>query len=252
MVIGVMAVLLALLVPAFRSMKRADDITNAAATVVGTLEQARTFAMANNTYVWVGFFEEDAVNSSSANPRAAGVGRIILSVVASRHGNRYRDTQITSTQPHAFYPPPGPTPIPVNDLNPVILTQLGRLVKVENSHLAVIPDSAVSRPVATVSHQVGTADFTMHGQSDPNQPPVVNPTTFNYPVTAATGAETYTFTKIIEFNTRGEATKIVDLPVQQIEIGIRPANGNIEDVSSANFVAIQVMGATGKTRSYRP
>src|SRR6267143_310516 len=78
-VIGIMVLLAALMVPAFTSIKGAGDVTSAAYTVKGVLEQARTYAKANNTYTWVGFYEENA-SQSSTNPATAGNGRTVLSI----------------------------------------------------------------------------------------------------------------------------------------------------------------------------
>ena len=55
-VIGIMVLLMALLTPAFTTLKGAGDVTSAAYTIKGVLEQARTYAIANNTYTWVGFY----------------------------------------------------------------------------------------------------------------------------------------------------------------------------------------------------
>src|SRR5438128_1122631 len=66
-VIAIIALLMVLVAPAFTSLKGAGDVTNAAYTIKGVLEQARTTAMASNTYSWVGFYEEDA-SVPSANP----------------------------------------------------------------------------------------------------------------------------------------------------------------------------------------
>ena len=49
---------------------RANGVEMAAHEVAGALETARSYAMANNTYTWVGFFEEDA-SSGSTNPAIA-------------------------------------------------------------------------------------------------------------------------------------------------------------------------------------
>jgi hypothetical protein len=46
-----------LVVPALTNLKGANDITTGAYTVKGVLEQARTYAKANNTYSWVGFYD---------------------------------------------------------------------------------------------------------------------------------------------------------------------------------------------------
>src|SRR6266853_5451626 len=59
-VISIMALLLVLIAPAFTYIKVGTDVTSAAYTIKGVLDTARTYAKANNTYTWVGFFEEDA------------------------------------------------------------------------------------------------------------------------------------------------------------------------------------------------
>ena len=57
-VVGIIAILLVLLAPAFTTIKSAGDVTSAAYTIKGALDTARTYAKANNTYTWVGFYEE--------------------------------------------------------------------------------------------------------------------------------------------------------------------------------------------------
>jgi hypothetical protein len=77
--------MLVMLVPALTSLKGASDITNAAFSIKGVLDQARNFAAINNTYVWVGFFEEDG-STSSTTPATSGIGRVVMCTVASRDG----------------------------------------------------------------------------------------------------------------------------------------------------------------------
>ena len=48
-VIGITMLLAALMTPAFTSIKGARDVTSAAYTTKGILDQARTYAMANDT-----------------------------------------------------------------------------------------------------------------------------------------------------------------------------------------------------------
>src|SRR5438094_2541879 len=66
-VMGIIGVLLVLIAPAFTSIKGGTDVTGAAYTVQGVLDTARTYAKANNTYTWVGFYEESAATSESPN-----------------------------------------------------------------------------------------------------------------------------------------------------------------------------------------
>src|ERR1700730_15470822 len=85
-VTAIIGVLMALVTPAVKGVKSAGDVTSAAYTIKGVLEQARTFATANNTYVWVGFYEEDGSVPSTTPTATPGTGRLVMSVVASTDG----------------------------------------------------------------------------------------------------------------------------------------------------------------------
>ena len=58
-VVGIIGLLMVLIAPAFTTIKGGTDVTSAAYTIKGVLDTARTYAKANNTYTWVGFYEED-------------------------------------------------------------------------------------------------------------------------------------------------------------------------------------------------
>src|SRR5882757_4885678 len=85
-VIGIIAVLLVLIAPAFTNLKSAGAVTSAAYTIKGVLDTARTYAKANNTYPWIGCYEEHVSNPSSPNTDTRPVGRLIMSIVASKDG----------------------------------------------------------------------------------------------------------------------------------------------------------------------
>src|SRR5438046_7584744 len=74
-VMAIIAILLLLVAPAFTNIKSAGDVTSAAYTIKGVLDTARTYAKANNTYTWVGFYEENVANPSSPNPDLPKTGR---------------------------------------------------------------------------------------------------------------------------------------------------------------------------------
>jgi prepilin-type N-terminal cleavage/methylation domain-containing protein len=218
-VIAIIAILMVLVAPAFTTRKNADDVTKAAYQVTQILEQARTFAIANDTYVFVGFLEQNQ-------------GHILISIVASKNGTRiYSDTLND--------PPP---------LNGALLTQISNLIRIDNSHLERLADAAITRTdIPQDQYHVGHADFAKRVQFDGSMIP--NNTTFSYPLT---GTAQYTFTKIIQFNPQGDATKIVDTPTRTIEIGLRPTHGAVIDNTSRNLVAIQLVGITGRNKMYRP
>ena len=90
-VISIIAILMVLLSPAFTSLKSAGDVTSAAYTIKGVLDTARTYAKANNTYTWVGFYEERRRNPASPNPDTPAVGRLVISIVASKDGTNVHD-----------------------------------------------------------------------------------------------------------------------------------------------------------------
>src|SRR5262249_31678218 len=59
-VIGVIAILCVLIVPAFTTMTNASGVASAIYGVQGVLENARAYAKANHTYVFVGLAEVDS------------------------------------------------------------------------------------------------------------------------------------------------------------------------------------------------
>jgi prepilin-type N-terminal cleavage/methylation domain-containing protein len=236
-VIAIIAILLVLIAPAFTNIKSGTDVTSAAYTIKGELDTARTYAKANNTYTWVGFFEED-VSQSSTNPARAGIGRIVMSIVASKDGTMLYTGNLTS--PFTLDGPP----------NQAALIQVGKLVKIENVHLKGFaaatatppPDTFDTRPAVTsAAAQIG----------DTGYPPNAA-LTFSYPV--GSSSPQYTFTKVIQFSSRGEGVitnnTYAFAPVS--EIGVEPTHGATVPASiPANVVAVQFTGVGGNTKIYQ-
>jgi prepilin-type N-terminal cleavage/methylation domain-containing protein len=77
--VAIMALVMAIAIPSISGMKKAGSLGAAGHTVAGLLERARTYAMANNTYVWVGFLAEN------------GGPPLTLTVVASKNGGNNTD-----------------------------------------------------------------------------------------------------------------------------------------------------------------
>src|SRR6478735_7420891 len=122
-VVGIIGLLLVLIAPAFTTIKGGTDVTSAAYTIKGALDTARTYAKANNTYTWVGFFEEDVSQPSvtpAPDPLCPGcVGRLVMSIVASKDGTYIYDPNDAGTE---------------NFIDPTRLTQVGKLIKIDNIH----------------------------------------------------------------------------------------------------------------------
>src|SRR5213593_3801354 len=99
-VVGIIAVLLVLIAPAFTNIKSGTDVTGAAYTIKGVLDTARTYAKANNTYTWVGFYEEDVSQPSIAHgtdPCTGCIGRLVMSIVASKDGTMLYTLPLTTS-----------------------------------------------------------------------------------------------------------------------------------------------------------
>src|SRR5437588_1806217 len=103
-VVFVLILVVGFLAPAFTSLKSARDVTGTAYTIKGVIDQARTYAMANDTYTSVGFA------GSIGNTPASVTGQIFIAVLAS-----------TDATANGF----------VNGS----YKQLGKLLKFDNTHI---------------------------------------------------------------------------------------------------------------------
>ena len=223
-VISIIGVLLVLIAPAFTYIKGGTDVTSAAYTIKGVLDTARTYAKANNTYTWVGFYEENVENAASPNSSSPPVGRVVMSIVASKDG-----TNIATG---------GPMPS-------ANLMQVGKQTKVENIHLAAFTDGSGQAPADTFPTR---PPVTFNGTQYSLVGTGMNSTTpFTYPA-----GSPYTFSRTVQFSPRGEAVigNLVQNSIQTAaEIGVQPTHGATLD--STNPVAIQFSGFGGNVKIYR-
>jgi prepilin-type N-terminal cleavage/methylation domain-containing protein len=261
-VIGIIALLLVLVAPAFTTIKGSTDVTNAAYTLKGVLDTARTYAKTNNTYTWVGFFEEDGSQGSTI-PGTPGNGRIVMSVVASKDGT-------------TVYTPGTPGAIDAIKLN-----QVGKLVRIDNAHFPIFNPGCntgekfdtrpwYSPPTPTPANDYRIGELNQLGSA-------AAPTTntqypFQYPVGSPVPTAQYTFQKTLQFNPRGESTINSGLGVggvtynsnQIVEIGLIQTHGNVVPAPMstpnpcggfANYVgdvaAVQITGIGGSVKIYR-
>src|SRR5207244_7186665 len=184
-VVGIIGLLLVLIAPAFTYIKGGADVTSAAYTIKGVLDTARTYAKANNTYTWVDFYEEDA-SQASTSPATAGTGRLVMSIVASKGGTMLYATPLGSSFTLDAAP------------NQTALTQVGKLTKIENVHLKTFAAPTATPPPDTFDTRPAPALTAQIGDTTPAAPYL----SFGYPV--GTSSPQYPFTKVIQFNPRGE------------------------------------------------
>jgi prepilin-type N-terminal cleavage/methylation domain-containing protein len=240
-VMGIIAILMVLIAPAFTTIKGGGDATSAAYTIKGALDTARTYAKANNTYTWVGFYEED-VSQPSTNPPTPGTGRLVMSIVASKGGTMLYTIPLNSLWTLDGLPP-----------NPVTLIQVGKLIKIDNLHLKTFPAATATPPPDTFNTRPAAASTAQIGDVSPPNPYLA----FHYPVNVVPAQ--YTFTKVVQFSPRGEG--LVDdstyfasganLP-RVSEIGVEPTHGATVPASiPANVVAVQFTGFASDVKIYR-
>src|SRR5438874_816691 len=262
-VIGIIAVLLVLIAPAFTSLKSAGDVTSAAYTIKGALDTARTYAKANNTYTWVGFYEEDVSQSSvipAPDPRCTGcVGRLVISIVASKDGtNLGADASSSATGTENF-------------INATQLAQVTKLIRIDNSHLPLftlgsgIGVTFEARPSPTPAND---APFSRVGELNalpPNTAPY-EPTNggltkfpFQYPVGNPVPTWQYRFRRTLRFSPTGECRINTTYDVRKIvELGLLQTHGSVAPTATpgagqylGNVVAVQITGFGGNVKIYR-
>jgi type II secretory pathway pseudopilin PulG len=219
-VVGIIGLLMVLIAPAFMTIKGGTAVTNAAYTIKGALDTARTHAKAKNTYTWVGF--ADSVGSNIT-------GSVALSVVASKDG-----TDLGTS---------------VNQVGNRVdvtagVTPIGKVMRLDNAHVG---DTGTptndgtdfeSRAAVNINYRIGAAGSTYNSDY--------------YFIGQGTQ-----FDRWIRFSPRGEAvvkggaTQIT----QYAEVGLLPTHGaNLAatiNPASGNLVAIQISGFGGTVKIYR-
>lgn len=254
---GVIILLMTLIAPALNSRKTADQVTNAAFVLKEVLDQARSYAKANNTYTWIGFFEEDG-SADSTNPATAGVGRLVMSTIASKTGTQGFNPDASASG--------------TNKLDITSVVQVGKLVKIDNVHLAVLAvgdgtgHTFDTRPTLQSDPTAGYNDSRFGGLNltGPQAAPSNNSKfPFQYPVGNPAPSAQYTFRKTLQFSPRGECRINSSYDVRRaIEFGLVPARANIAAVPTSgagtatprydgNVVAVQVTGFGGHVKIYR-
>ena len=244
-VIGVVGILLSLVIPAMGPLKGSQDVTTAAYNVAAALETARNYAISNNTYTWVGFYEQDYASTSapvtpkkpSDNDGKTDVGHLTIGIVYSKDGTRLMDDTGTDD------------PLPSASVGAV-----GKLTHIYSVHLKALDppaeSAANSNDPALAGTLAGRPYQTDLDSTTLKQTLISNETSDKAPRPFVT--QGYTFYKTIRFNPRGEANINSTLPCTRIiEFGLQPTHGNVKDDRTLNLVAVQQTGIGGAVNIYR-
>jgi Tfp pilus assembly protein FimT len=249
LVVGIMGLLLVLITPAFTSMKSDTDFTNAVYEVQGLLENARTYAKANRTYVFVGFAEVDSSADPSVSPQVPGFGRVAVAVVASRNGAR--QFRYATTDQGSDWA--------ANYSNGANLIAIGKLRRYESLHFLGVnfpswPPS--EHPYSNMARYQPGAYYTLGIGPDSVTP-------FAWPLGSALNSGQYQFNKVIYFDPWGVARIAYATNADEIasvmEIDFLTAHGTAPSPTPTpfnqdmgNHAAIQIAPMSGEIRVYRP
>jgi prepilin-type N-terminal cleavage/methylation domain-containing protein len=242
-VVFVLLLLVGFLAPAMISLKSAGDLTKSANEVAGALEQARNYAMANKTFVWVGIREVDISKDPSASPQTSGAGRLAIATVASKDGIRGYDVTNSSL----------PLPAWTSYNNGAGLLPVGKLQHLENIHLATTLNGFGKQPPTSgnMARPYIQSNYYVIGTSESGT--CVTP--FDWPLGSALAGGQYSFQSVVNFDPQGVAriqySTNNDFIGTYIEVGLQQTHGTVVS-SSPNVVAVQINCVTGAIRVYRP
>lgn len=255
-VIGIVAILLVLIGPALTTITSGTEVSSAIYGVKEVLENARAYAKANHTYVFVGFSEVDSSVDPSVSPQIttgdSPYGRVAVAVVASKDGtSQYQ--YVTSDQGNDWT---------ANYDNGSHLVAVGKLRTYENLHFVPLDFGSWS-PTAHPNSKMA--------RYQPTGPPYTlghalssSVTPFTWPLgSALDSGYQYRFDRVINFDPTGIARVATstngDAIAHVIEIDFQPTHGTAfqpllegfnQDVG--NHAVIQLGTTSGAVRVYRP
>ncbi len=264
-VVAVIVLMTGLAIPAFNAIKGGTDFTSEVYNVAGTYDQARAYAVANNTYVLAGIAEVSASVDSSATPQVTGTGRIAMAVIASRTGTRpYQSLfpgSLISWNSSVYGT--GAAFLAVTKLFVLPNLHLVDLQYNGTTPLQNLPTSgAMARP------SLGAYSYDL--SNSVTQVASWFSAQFAWPLgtkLSGTPQNQYKFVKVVEFDPQGTArvitqantTSYPDAVPQYIEIGLQPAHGAAaagppasQSNNAGQIAAIQITGISGATHIYRP
>ena len=191
--------------------------SNETSDLANTLVRARAYAMANNTYVFVGIEEVDA-SQPTTGVQTPGVGRVGVTVVASNDGTQGFASGLTVVSPLRHF---------------------------DNLHLTA------SSGVTSLTLPNASNSATYFLASTPST------TTFNWPLTGTAQYTFGTSSgSVIQFDPQGEAQIITTSNgaqsiLQWVEIDLIPTHGNSTAGTTAkNPATILIDGPSGTVTAY--
>lgn len=211
-VVAIMAMLVTASVVSLSSLSSNGQITRTAAEISGLLEQARQYAVAQHTYVWVAFYRDSDSLSGGEGLRMA--------IIVSGDGTDSLNWSGTTQVPRA-------TDQPLD-----LLTKIRTYPQIQYCRAATITVSDIPTLPAVALNETS------------NSPS--NKMEFN--IRIPTKATSVIFSQVIQFTPSGEARNGND-PVEVLEFGLKPVKSGT--VLDKNETVVRINGLTGQTIVYR-
>ncbi len=223
-VLAVIGVLVALASLAFQGLQSSSEFSRNVYQLADELRLARSYALANDTYVYLGLTEVDRSQNPGSSPQVAGIGRVDVGLVATKDGVRFDSTNYNSG-------------------NLVLVRPVAHLDMLHiASSLPAATSGGMARPSANVTNlDSGSPLFA---------------TAFSLPLGTPLGAGQNNFSLSIPFDPQGAIT-VNGSTVQYVEIDLLPYVGTVSasipvSPSQGNQAALMVDGSTGAVTIFRP
>jgi len=201
--------------PAISTLASSGNANQSISQLSGILEEAREYAVAQNTYVWVTFYAATASNGSK---------QVSVAVIASLDGTDPADAIATPWQQNYYGNVPSSNLALVNKIITLKQLSLDSAGALKPSNLPGVP--AVADPANSIAtYNNGFFSIQLPGTSAPA-----------------------TFTQAIEFTPSGQARNSAS-PVDVIDVDMQPQKGTVND--SKNIAVLRLNGLTGETAVYR-
>jgi prepilin-type N-terminal cleavage/methylation domain-containing protein len=220
-VVGILVVLGSL---AFQGLQSSNQFSRDVYQLADEVKLARSYAMANDTYVYLGLTEVDRAQNPGATPQVAGTGRVNVGLVATADGVSFNST---------IY-------------NPADLVLVRPVASLDMLHIASSLPAATTGGMARPSDNVNnlTSGSPLYAMS------------FSLPLGSPLGTGKYNFSLSIPFNPEGAIT-MNGSAVQYVEIDLLPCFGtsiplNPVSASQGNQAALILDGSTGAVTVCRP
>jgi len=220
-VITIIAVLSAAGGPAFTALTSSGSANQNISQLSGILEQAREYAVAQNTYVWVAFY-----NSTASN----GTSQVSVAVIASTDGTDPASLGgVSSWQTYGYGAAPGAGLALVSKI--VTLKQLNI-----ESATSVSPSSlpTVTPPVTSSANSINNS--------------TTNNSTGFFSIQLPGTSTPVSFIQGVQFTPSGQARNSSS-PVNVIDLDLQPQKGTTNDTK--NVAVLRMNGLTGETVVYR-